>query len=288
MWLLQVFGMKFRMKIAVVMIAVIAVLAASFFTGALVTHYGFEERYEGVPKPTVMSEPGLVMKEAGPAPVQERMVIYNGYVSLETGDIGGVLDRVRSLADRYGGYVAGTSRSTAGNQATAQITIRIPQDKFRTSIKEIETYGKVLDEQTNSEDVTERYIDLKARLKNLQSQEQRLVEILVQAKTVEEILKVEQELGRIRGEIESLQGQINYLERSVSMSLITVNLREPPPPFTPPGMDWGETFETAMRGLFLVTRGLIVLVVSLLPFIVIIGIPAYYLQRRKRKAQSKE
>jgi len=89
MWLLQVFGMKFRMKIAVVMIAVIAVLAASFFTGALVTHYGFEERYEGVPKPTVMSEPGLVMKEAGPAPVQERMVIYNGYVSLETGDIGG-------------------------------------------------------------------------------------------------------------------------------------------------------------------------------------------------------
>jgi len=212
---------------------------------------------------------------------QERMVIYNAYVSLEIGDIAGTLGKIRSLAEGYGGYVAGSSRSSYGMQATAEITIRVPKDKFHVAVQEIETYGKVLDERTTSEDVTQQYIDLKARLSNLQKQEQRLIEILGMARTVDEVLNVERELERVRGEIESLQGQVNYIERSVAMSVITVGLKEPPPPFTPPGMDWGETFESALRGFFAVVRGLIILVVSLLP-LVVIGVPAYYVYMRRK------
>jgi len=283
-----------RTRILAIFAVVAVVLVASFLVGALFTRYGFKERYPtGLePRPAIMPEAPTSTPAKGSQIIadQERMVIYNGYISLETGDITGTLDRIRSLAERYGGYVAGTSRSTVGSQATADITIRIPQDKFRTSIQEIETYGKVLDERTTSEDVTERYIDLRARLKNLQIEEQSLSELLTKAKTVDEILRVEQELARVRGEIDSLQGQINYLERNVAMSLITVNLREPPPPFTPPGMDWNETFEIALRGLFGVIRGLIVLVVAILPLVIVIGIPAYYIMRRRKRAkpQSKE
>lgn len=283
-----------RVKTVALLATVAIILAASFLVGAFFTRYGFDESYQAgfEPRPAIMPEAPTSTPAAKGSQFladQERMVIYNGYISLETRDIAGTLDRIRSLAERCGGYVAGTSRSTFGNQATADITIRIPQDKFRTSIQEIETYGKVLDERTTSEDVTERYIDMKARLKNLQIEEQSLSELLTKAKTIDEILRVEQELARVRGEVDSLQGQINYIERNVAMSLITVNLREPPPPFTPPGMDWNETFEIALRGLFGVTRGLIVLVVSILPLVVIIGIPAYYLTRRKRaKPQSKE
>ena len=191
-------------------------------------------------------------------------------------------NRIRSLAEGSNGYVAGTSRSKIGNQAIAEITIRIPQNRFHSAINEIENYGNVLDERTNSEDVTEQYIDLKARLKNLEKLEESLTDLLNRTATVEEVIKVEQELARIRGEIDSLQGQVNYLERNVTMSMIQVSLREPPSPFTPPGMDWGETFETAIRGLFAVVSGLIILIIAVLPLIVIIGIPAYYLQRRKR------
>ena len=66
------------------------------------------------------------------------------------------------------------------------------------------------------------------------------------------------------------------------MSIITVSLKEPPPPFTPPGMDWGETFETALTALFAVVRGLIILIVSLLP-LAAIGLPVYYVYRRRKK-----
>lgn len=281
-----------KARMLAIFAAVAVVLVASFLAGAFFTQYGLDERYQTgfETRPAVAPESGQPSSKGSDFTTnQERLVIYNGYVSIETGNLIGTLDKIRSLAERYGGYVAGTSRSTFGNQATADITIRIPQDKFRTSIQEIETYGKVLDERTTSEDVTERYIDLKARLKNLQIEEQSLSELLTKAKTVDEILRVEQELARVRGEIDSLQGQINYIERNVAMSLITVNLREPPPPFTPPGMDWSETFEIALRGLFGVIRGLIVLVVSLLPLALLIGIPAYYITRRKKaKTQSKE
>ncbi len=229
------------------------------------------------PTPTPTPTPG----PKGVEYAQERMVIYNAYLSLETGDIGAALAKIRSLAESYGGYVAGSSRSSYGMQATAEITIRVPKEKFHVAVQEIETYGKVLDERTSSEDVTQQYVDLKARLENLQRQEKRLNEILDMARTVDEVLNVERELERVRGEIESLQGQINYLERSVAMSVITIGLKEPPPPFTPPGMDWGETFETALRAFFAVVRGLIILIVSLLP-LVVIGVPAYYVYRRRK------
>jgi hypothetical protein len=268
------------------------ILAASFTAGTLLIQYHFDERYQSGSefRPSTLPEPARSLSKGSDfTAIQERMVIYNGYLSIETGDLTGTLEKIRTLAERYGGYVAGTSRSNFGNQATAEISIRIPQDKFHTSIREIGTYGRVLDERTTSDDVTEHYIDLKARLKNLQTLENNIVELLAKAETVDEILKVEQELGRVRGEIDSLQGQINYIERNVTMSLITVNLREPTPPFTPPGMDWGETFEMALAGFFAVIRGLIVLVVSLLPVILLVGIPAYFItRRRKMKKQIKE
>jgi len=215
-------------------------------------------------------------------PSQERLIIYNAHISVETDDITDRLAKIRALADRYGGYVASSSRSSYGMQSRAEIAIRVPKDKFHAAVQEIETYGKVLDEGTTSEDITQQFVDLKARLGNLQRQEERFREILAVAKTVEEILKVESELARVRGEIESLQGQINYLEGNVAMSLISVMLTEPAPPFTPPGMNWGEVLETAIVGLFTVARGMIIIVISMLP-LAVVGAPVYYAYKRRRR-----
>ncbi len=269
---------------------IIGLLVVSFIIGAFFTQYG---RFTVPQYETATYTPSpkreLIAQSAGEGSVdQERMVIYNAYISLETGDINGNLAKIRILAEDYGGYVAGSSRSTYGQQERAEITIRVPKDNFLTIVQKIESYGKLLDERTTSEDITERYIDLKARLTNLQRQEKRLYEILDMAKTVEEILEVEKELTRIRSEIERLQGQINYLERNVEMSLISVSLIEPLPPFTPPGLDWGQTFETALIGLFAVVRGLIILIVSLLPLIIIGTIVCYVYKRREQKKKKKK
>ncbi len=270
-----------KRKMVGISLAIIILVAASFFVGTLYSPYGKFIVEKTLDAGVIDSRSGLPQVTEPPPTTEERTVIYNAQVSLETGEVQGVLLKIRALAEGYGGYVSSSSRT----KDTAQITIRVPKDKFRMAIQEIEGYGKVLDERTTSEDVTERYIDLKARLGNLQKQEKRLHEILAMAKTVDEIIRVEKELERVRGAIESLQGQINYLERSVAMSVITVRLTEPPPPFTPPGMNWKETFETALKGLFAVIRGLIIIVVSVSPFVVI-GLSAYMYRRRKRQKQA--
>jgi len=270
-------------KAVVISVAVVSLLVASFFVGALYSPFGgvVSRNLESMgPTPDFIESSKGTEPQPYQPPIQGRMVIYNAHISLETSDMQAVLNRVSALAESYGGYVAGSSRTPDG----AEITIRIPKGNFHSAVQQIETYGKVLNEQRSSEDVTEQFIDLKARLENLQRQEQRLRDILGLAKTVDEVLQVERELERVRAEIESLQGQVNYLERSVAMSLISVRLTPPPPPFTPPGMDWKEPFETALTGLFVVVRGLIILAVSSLP-IAVIGIPVYYVYRRRRRGK---
>jgi hypothetical protein len=287
-----------KKKIALGSIVAIIILVSAFFVGTLYYPYRSEIGYdEGLDSRSAIA-PGLVEWE-GEAPepspiskdydlasdqkiIQERMIIYNAYLSLETETIEEVLDKIENLANNYDGYVAGSSRSSYGNRIIADITIRIPQDKFQIAIHEIENYGKILDARTTSDDVTERYIDLNARLDNLQRQEKRLQEILEFATTVEEILEVERELGNIRGTIESLQGQLNYLERSISMSVISVHLSEPSTQFTPTELDWSEVFETAIRGFFIVLRGLIIMIISLLPLI-IVGVIVYYIYKKRKQ-----
>lgn len=213
--------------------------------------------------------------------IPDRMVVCTAYISLETDEIKEVLNQVRRLAESSGGYVAGSSISSYGMGTVAEITIRIPRDRFHDAVEEIEGYGKLLDSHTTSDDVTQQYIDLRARLENLKRQEESLRAILAIAKSVDEILSVQRELERVRGEIESLQGQVNYLEQTSAMSSITVRATKPPPPFTAPGMDWSETLQTALTGLFAIVRGVVILTVSSLP-LVAIAVPSYLFYQRRR------
>ena len=80
-------------------------------------------------------------------------------------------------------------------------------------------------------------------------------EILSKTTTVTEILAVEKEIERVRGNIESLQGQINYLDRTIDMSIVRVQLIKAAHWLTSLGMDWKEVLETAIRSFFLVIRG---------------------------------
>ena len=82
-------------------------------------------------------------------------------------------------------------------------------------------------ENAGSEDVTEQFIDLEARLRSALREEQSLLSLLERADTVSNILTIERELARVRSEIERLQGQLNYLSRRVDLATISVALFPP-------------------------------------------------------------
>jgi hypothetical protein len=146
----------------------------------------------------------------------------------------------------------------------------------------------VPNESTNSQDVTEQYTDLQAQLRNLEATEAQYLELLKKAETVEDTLKVYQQLSNVRSEIERIKGRIQYLERTSDMALIEVNLQKTQPI---DGTGWSalETLKSAVRGLINFGKVLAIVVIWLAIFspvwIIVLVVVLYFTRWRKAKAK---
>ncbi|MCH9018513.1 MAG: DUF4349 domain-containing protein, partial [Chloroflexi bacterium] len=144
------------------------------------------------------------------------------------------------------------SSGAAGRQQ-ASMTIRIPQAQFFTALERIEALGEVQSKNLGTEDVSEQFIDLEARLTSSLREEESLLSLLGRSGTVSEVLAIERELARVRAEVERWQGQLNFLERRVDLATITVSLFPPQLPLAQPPSgslsmeveDVGESLEAA-------------------------------------------
>ncbi len=157
----------------------------------------------------------------------QRQVISQASVSVEVDEVPAAVAQVRAIAESLGGFVGQLSSSGGPERQQSTMTIRVPQAEFFTALEHIKSLGKVRGENVGSEDVTERFIDLEARLRSALREEESLLSLLERANQVSEILAIERELARIRSDIERDQGQLNFLERRVDLSTITVSLFPP-------------------------------------------------------------
>ena len=206
----------------------------------------------------------------------ERKVISTAELAIKVDDAAAAIDEIIKITQAAGGFVSSSSVYDSyygeSDQKEGHATIRVPKDGFTSVIGEIETLGTVTSKSISGRDVTEEYIDLSARLVNFERQEERLVEILDMATTVEEVLDVERELGRIRGEIESLTGRLKYLDDKVDLSTITVRVSEP----RPITQSWGirDALSESVAGFISSVAALIVFVGYALPIVIFLTVIA--------------
>jgi hypothetical protein len=164
------------------------------------------------------------------------------------------------------------------------VTMRVPAERFDEALARLRQLAlSVPFEGTEARDVTEEYVDLEARLHNLEATEAQYLALLEKAETVEEMLQVQQALSNVRGEIEQIEGRMQYLERTSDMSLIEVSLQEVRGLAEP----WSASaaFKSAVRGLTALGRGLATLVIWLVVFCwVWIPILVIWLRRRRKRA----
>jgi len=203
-----------------------------------------------------------------------RKVITTGDLAIEVDDASAAVDEIISITQVAGGFVSSSSvYDNYYGESTGKagyVTIRIPQSGFTSVMDEIEAIGAVTSKSISGRDVTEEYVDLSARLGNLERQELRLLEILNMTTTVDEVLDVERELGRIRGEIESLTGRLNYLNDRVDLSTINVRVSEP----RPITHSWGlrDALSDSVNGFISTVNGLIVLIGYVLPILIFVTV----------------
>ena len=162
-------------------------------------------------------------------------IIYSAYGELETTDFDGSLAAINTLVDQYGAFVE--SSSVTGNDLqtaatggfcgrTAQFTLRVPREHYSDLTAALDTVGNVTYLTSDAENITAQYSDVEAQVKSYDTQEQRLLEIMAQADTVEDMITLESRLSDVRMERERLEAQLQNWDRLVDYSTVSLFLTE--------------------------------------------------------------
>ncbi|MFA5185860.1 MAG: DUF4349 domain-containing protein [Patescibacteria group bacterium] len=192
-------------------------------------------------------------------------IIRTGNLNLRVDDADKRMTEAKALAKQFGGFVDNSNLVDNGGVKTGYITVRVPSDKYDELISAAKKMAVlVLSENSNSEDVTAQYVDLSARLKSAQAEEAQYLDILKQAKTVEDTLKVTQALSQVRTTIEQLQGQLRYLGDRTDYSTLTISLTEETKIQAPTKL-WKplETIRIAFQGLIVSLQALVDFLIGL-------------------------
>ena len=259
-----------------------------------------EEAPEPPGRPAAVPTPAPVVAQAAAAyrdgaydelsiAATDRLIVRAVNTGLLVDDVSETLGQISALAVDMGGFVV-SSRISGEEEATSgSISIRVPADRTDDALSRLRVMAvKVTHEVTSAQDVTEEYVDLEARLRNLERTEEQYLRLFERADNVEELLQVQRELSQVQGQIEQLKGRKQYLERSSATSLITAELRpaSSPEPLARPGWSPGETLKEAVRGLSGFGQGLVNLAIRIGVFAPV-WVPAlgmaWWLQRRLRR-----
>ena len=178
-----------------------------------------------------MADSGAAGSPGGTLQLADRKIISTGNITVEVDDVESSVMAVEAIVDGMGGYVEVLSRSGGDDFSRASLTIRVPQGHFASAYDRIRDLGEVLNEHQGSEDVSEQFIDLEARLNSALREEQSYLSLLGRTSNVSEVLAIERELARVRADIERYQGQLDFLSRRVDLSTIYVELVPEEGPF---------------------------------------------------------
>lgn len=242
------------------------------------------------------------------APEQARKIIKNGNVSLKATDVQTKMQEITALAEQSGGYVESsyvdnivqptmelTQDAKIARETTtmiANMTIKVPAEKFAGSFQTIIGMGKLVNQNSNSSDITSQYKDIEARVVNLKVQEKHLQEIMTKATNVEDTLKVEIELNRVRTDIDIMTGNLKNWDQLVEYSTIYINMTEVKEAefkkVDMPGV-WQNAKQGFISTINTIRYGierLFVFLISALPYILILGVAlllaVFWIKKKKK------
>lgn len=229
---------------------------------------------------------------------QERIIIRTADMAIIVVDTEEAMNTIAQMVADNGGWVVNSNVFQYDENAkTGNMSVRIPSDGFSSFLEAISGMAvEVTRLSTSGQDVTEEYVDLSARLDNLEATADRVRNFLDEAKTVEEALEVNRELSRLEGEIEVIKGRLQYLEQSSAFSMISIDLT--PDVLSQPLEVGGwqpegvakSALETLIATLQTLADVAIWFVIYVLPLLLIVGIPLWLVIRyfRRRRAARKE
>lgn len=215
--------------------------------------------------------------------LEKRKIIENANLSLEVDNFDKTTSDIIIYVEKSGGFIESSNeqiRTTSrGKSKYGDMVIRIPSDQFRDTLTYIKTLGQINGSESATNDITGSYMDVDSEVKNLKIQEERLREVLKKAEKVEDILKIEDELKRIRTEINQKIGRLKNWDDLVDLSTIYINIeqRKYSDEYIKPKNDnvWSKAkrgFVQNINKIIVALQNIIIAVISNLPTIIVITI----------------
>jgi hypothetical protein len=224
-------------------------------------------------------------------PGVNRMLVRTANIDLTAHDVGKVAAGARDIAIAQGGY----SGQEDVREDTATLTLRIPSDRFDQALGELSELGTVTRSNQRADDVTEEVVDLDSRITTQRASVDRIRTLLAKATTVDEIVRIEQELTTREADLESLEQRRQALGGQVALSTVTIKVSRST---APPAVQREEESSGFVAGLSdgwhaFLDAGAVTLQVlgAVLPFLLVLAVPGvlgYRWWRRRRIAAVQE
>ncbi len=202
-----------------------------------------------------------------------RKIIYDARIELVVDSLNATEQAIARIIKDNDGFLAESDQtSSTQNQRNATWRVRVPVANFEALVAAVVRLGEVKRNHVGSQDVTEEYLDLDARIRNKREEEKRLLKHLADSTgKLEDILAVERELSRVRGEAEQMEGRLRFLADRSDLSTVTIEASEwkdyKPPVAASFGTQISRTFFLSLERLVEFGKGLSIVVVALLPWI---------------------
>ncbi len=232
-----------------------------------------------------------------------RKIKYTADVELVVEEFQQAEQALKALVKAEGGYISQMEVSgSPGSPRNGKWKVRIPVNAFDAFREAVAKLGELQRSGIDSQDVTEEFYDLEARIRNKKAEEEELLKLQQEGLArlqkepkakLEDLQSIRRELAQVRSDIERMQGRLKLLADLTELTTVTVVIHErkgyvPPtsPEFgTTVSRTWGGSLETLIE----FGKGIVLFAVAVAPWVPLVllaGVPVYLLLRRLRQART--
>jgi len=214
----------------------------------------------------------------------EQKIIKTGDIKFETNDLGETYNQMITAVKKHNAIIQNDTEGNEYGSIFRKIIVRVPNKNFDVFLSDISKGVTYFDnKEISSQDVTEEYIDIDARLKAKKILESRYLELLKKANKVSEMLEIEAQLSAIREEIEAKEGQLRYMQSQISMSTLTIEFYKTVANEGGATISYGSKIWNAITSGFNSISSFFIGLLSIWPFLIILAAAVYFIRKRFKK-----